>query len=91
MVKEAVPPPAAPHLFDVAEEQDRLCDKDAEIFHHYVAKALFLCKRARPDLQTAVAFLCTRVKSPDTDDYKKLRRMLDYLRDTEGPLPDSGS
>jgi hypothetical protein len=43
---------------------------------------LFLCKRARPDIQTAVAFLTTRVKRPDTDDYKKLTRVIKYLRST---------
>ena len=31
----------------------------------------------------AVAFLCTRVKSPDEDDYKKLTRDVPYLRDTQ--------
>jgi len=31
----------------------------------------------------AVAFLCTRVKSPDEDDYNKLARDLPYLRDTD--------
>ena len=41
---------------------------------------LFLCKRARPDIQTAVAFLTTRVKGPDEDDWKKLRRCIKYLR-----------
>jgi len=30
-----------------------------------------LCKCACPDIQTAVAFLCSRVKCPDVDDYKK--------------------
>ena len=47
-----------------------------------MAKLLFAAKRARPDLQTAIAFLCTRVKSPDLDDWKKLIRVLSYLRDT---------
>jgi len=49
----------------------KLSEKDAQFFHHYMAKLLFLCKRARPDIHTAVAFLSTRVKNPDTDDYKK--------------------
>jgi len=53
------------------------------MFHHNTAKLLFLCKRARPDLQTAVAFLCTRVKMPDVDDYKKLCRVMRYLRATK--------
>ena len=48
-------------------------------FHHNVAKLLFLCKRARPDLQTAVAFLSTWVQRPDRDDYKKLARAMKYL------------
>jgi hypothetical protein len=55
----------------------------AEFFHHMTAKLLFLCKRARPDIQTTVAFLSTRVKGPDTDDYKKLRRVIQYLRGTQ--------
>jgi hypothetical protein len=52
------------------------------LFHHNVAKFLFLCKRARPNTQTAVAFLCTRIKSPNGDDYKKLTRLVRSLRAT---------
>jgi hypothetical protein len=47
-----------------------------------VAKLLFLSKRARPDIQLAVSFLCTRVKKPDMDDYQKLCRVIKYLRNT---------
>jgi hypothetical protein len=47
-----------------------------------VAKTLFICKRARPDLQTAVDFLSRRVKSCDEDDYKKLIWMVYFLRAT---------
>jgi len=47
-----------------------------------VARLLFLSKRARPDLQTAIAFLCTRVQSPDVDDNKKLGRVMRHLRET---------
>ena len=75
--------PASNHLFEVNDEDPVPLDKEkAEMFHHYVAKLLFLCKRARPDIQTAVAFLCTRVKGPDMDDYKKLARVMKYLRGT---------
>jgi hypothetical protein len=74
--------PAANHLFEVKQEPELLCESAADMFHHNVAKLLFLCKRARPDIQTAVAFLCTRVKAPDTDDYKKLARVMRYLRGT---------
>jgi len=47
-----------------------------------VAKLLFLAKHARPDILTAMSFLCTRVKSPDTDDYGKLKCVMRYLRGT---------
>jgi hypothetical protein len=30
----------------------------------------------------AVLFLCTRVKNPDTDEYKKLVHVMRYLRGT---------
>jgi hypothetical protein len=50
------------------------------MFHHHTAKLLFLSKRARPDIQTAVTFLTTRVREPDEDDYKKLARCMKYLR-----------
>jgi hypothetical protein len=35
--------------------------------------------RVRRDIQTAVAFLTTRVKKPDEDDWGKLKRVLKYL------------
>jgi len=47
-----------------------------------VAKGLFACKRARPDLHTAIATLCTRVKSPNQDDWAKLLRLLKYCNGT---------
>ena len=74
--------PAAEHLFKINEAPTYLSDAEAMFFHHNVAKLLFLCKRARPDLQTAVAFLSTRVQRPDRDDYKKLARGMKYLRKT---------
>jgi hypothetical protein len=74
--------PAAEHLFQVNEDAEALSSKDSDLFHSVTAKLLFLGKRARPDVQTPVAFLCTRVMSPDVDDYKKLRRVISYLRET---------
>jgi len=74
--------PATRNLFTVNDEGIKLGKQDADAFHRNVARLLFLSKRARPDIQTAIAFLCTRVKSPDTDDTKKLGHVLRYLRDT---------
>jgi Reverse transcriptase (RNA-dependent DNA polymerase) len=74
--------PAGNHLFTVNKEGTKLGEEESIMFHHNTAKLLFLCKRARPDLQTAVSFLTTRVKEPDIDDYKKLSRVMKYLRGT---------
>jgi hypothetical protein len=75
--------PASNHLFRTNNKDPILLSAEkGEMFHHNVAKLLFLCKRARPDIQLAVAFLTTRVKCPDIDDYKKLARVMRYLRGT---------
>uniref|UniRef100_A0A7S4ALR7 Uncharacterized protein n=1 Tax=Pseudo-nitzschia australis TaxID=44445 RepID=A0A7S4ALR7_9STRA len=66
--------PGQPHLFKVDETNtDKLDTETADLFHHYTAQLLFLSKGAGPNIQTAVAFLCTRVREPDIDDYKKLQ------------------
>jgi hypothetical protein len=82
-VSESAKTPAAPHLFTVREDAKKLSEQQAQKFHNTVAKGLFLCKRARLDLQTTIAFLSTRVKEPDEDDWKKLMRMMRYLNKTK--------
>jgi hypothetical protein len=67
--------PAGEDLF--AEGKGPLLDAErAKIFHTWVAKALFACKRTRPDIHVAVTLLCTRVKSPNESNWKKLLRLL---------------
>ena len=39
-------------------------------------------KRARPDIEPAISFLCTRVSSPNVVDNVKLTRVLRYLQNT---------
>ena len=81
--KKQAKTPAAEHLFKVDENCEQLNRKMSEDFHTFVAKSLFLCKRARPEIQTAVAFLTTRVKGPDRDDWKKLQHLMSYLKYTK--------
>ena len=76
--------PAASHLNEVNDKAEKLSDAKRDTFHHLTAKLLYLSKRARPDLQTAVSFLTTRIVHPDIDDWKKLLRCLKYLRGTRG-------
>ena len=83
MLLKKVSTPAAEHLFTVNPKAEKLAGDKPEVFHTTVAKNLFLTKRARPDLQPTVPFLCTRVQAPDVDDWKKLLRMLKYLQQTK--------
>jgi hypothetical protein len=77
--------PAAGHLFTVRDNKEAraLKGERALVFHHTVAQLLFMLMRARRDIQMAVAFLTTRVKSPDKDDWGKLKRVLKYLNRTK--------
>jgi len=74
--------PAVAKLFDVNQNATPLDKQTSEEFHTLVAKLLYLSKRARPDISTAVAFLTTRVTKPTEQDYAKLRRCIGYLRGT---------
>jgi hypothetical protein len=74
---------AAPeNLFKVDEDCEKLPQSKAVEYHNLVAKMLYATKRARPDTCTAIAFLTTRVRSPDKDDWKKLVHLMRYLRGT---------
>ena len=67
-------------MFAVNKDAIKLGDKTAYLFHHYTAQLLFLSKRATPDLQTAISFLCTQIMAPDIDNYKKLANVMKYLQ-----------
>ena len=51
--------PGNNQLFKVDEESLRLPPKDAELFLCHFMRLLFASKRARPNIQVYVAFLCT--------------------------------
>ena len=74
--------PATRSLFEVNENLTLLDPKKAELFHHIVAKLLFVARRARIDLQLPIAFLCTRVSKSTEEDWEKLRRVLRYTYKT---------
>ena len=47
-----------------------------------MAQLLFTGIRCRKDVQTAISFLTKRARKPDEDNWKKLRRLLGYLKRT---------
>ena len=74
--------PASLFLFQVNPNSSKLSEDRVRAFHTAVAKLLFVTKRERGDIMTAVSFLTTRVKEPDEDDWKKLVRLLRCIKGT---------
>ena len=75
--------PAETHLFKVNTENPKVLDKEKkDLFVHLVMQGLYLSQRGRPDIRTAISFLCGHLTCPDEDDFKKLTRMIRYLRHT---------
>ena len=69
---KTVTTPATKNLFKINPNANKLDQHRAKIFHAFTAKNLFLSQRSRSDIKLTVAFLCTQVKSPNEDDWKKL-------------------
>ena len=67
-------------LFKVYYDSPSLPSNNEELFHRHVTRLLFASKRARPVNQICVAFLFTRAKAPTEQDYKKLGRVINYLK-----------
>ena len=74
--------PAQRHLKEVNPDYKPLSPDKADILHSIVAALLWIMKRSRPDLETAISFLCTRVSKIDKDDWKKLRRVIAFVKAT---------
>jgi hypothetical protein len=71
--------PAIDHLFTVQDEKEATRGGESIGISPHGSTVLFITTRVRCDLQRAVAFLTTRVKSPDEDNWGKLKLVLKYL------------
>jgi hypothetical protein len=71
---------APDNLFIVDEDAEKLSEEGAMAFHNLVAKMLYVSKHARLDVSTAIAFLTTRVRATDVNDWRKLSHLIEYLR-----------
>jgi hypothetical protein len=78
--------PWSKNLFKVDEASNKLPQDQVKIFHTFMMKGMFLCRRARQDLLPGIVFLASRVKDPNKADWKKLQRMLDYLHGTQNDV-----
>ena len=69
--------PAASHLFKIYLKGPQLLGTEQKkVFVHLVMQGLYLSQQGRPDIHTAIAFLCGWLCNPDEDDYKKLTQMI---------------
>lgn len=74
--------PAGEDLFTIDENSKLLDDVGKKQFHSDVARLLYLGKRTRGQILTAVSHLATRVGAPTENDQKKLLRIMGYLKRT---------
>ena len=68
-MKGTAPDPARAKLFTDHEKPPRLETAQANLFHSMTARLMFAAKQAQPDIQVAVAYLCTQVRESTKDDY----------------------
>jgi hypothetical protein len=74
------------NLFKVDPTSKCLETKQAKVFHMIVTKGMFLCKCGCQDIQPAITFMVTRVTEPNEGDWKKLVKMVNYLKATKDDI-----
>ena len=73
-------------LFKVNENSPQLNLQQQKLFHRIVMKGMFLMERGRPDIGPGVSFLSTRVTEPNYVDWKKLTKIISFLKNTKNDL-----
>jgi hypothetical protein len=76
------PTPAGIDLFATRGSDPVLDEEKADLFHSIIMKLQYLAKRVRPDILLPVVFLSSRVTKCTVEDWKKLERIVRYLRGT---------
>ena len=69
-------------LFNINENSILLDTSKQDLFHSRVQSLLYLGKRCKPDILTAVSFLGRRVKKANEEDWNKLGKVIKYIRRT---------
>jgi len=69
-------------LYRVDQSLPLLQENKAEAFHTFVMKGMFIAKRARQDILPAITFLATRVTEPNEGDWRKLTKVMNFLKAT---------
>jgi len=82
--------PAANDLLKIGDSEI-LNFQDKVRFHSETAKLLYLAKRIKPELLLSVSFLASRVQSPTTQDFEKLKRVFQYIHSRPALPPEPGA
>jgi hypothetical protein len=69
-------------LYKVDGDSKHLDPEKKAIFHTFAMKAMFLCKRGRPNVNPGIGFFAGRVKESNEGDWEKLVRVLGFLKGT---------
>ena len=69
-------------LFEFDSKDPLIPQKKQKVFRTVVAKLIFISKRTRADIQPALSYLCTKQDKANSDDWQKLRRLMQYLKST---------
>ena len=69
--------------YHVDTTSSKLDEEKRGVHHTFVMKNMFLVKRGRMDVLPGVTFLSSRVKEPNQGDWKKLVRILGFLKKTK--------
>ena len=83
-MSRGVTSPVTSSLFDVNEGAGKFLEEKSSTFYSTVEKLLWIMKRSRPEIETAISLIYTRVKDPNIHDWGKLRRVLQFLIQTIG-------
>ena len=71
------------NLFKVNENESTLNEEKKKVFHTFVMKGMFACKRGRQDIQPGIAFLSTRTTKSNSGDWNKLLKLMGFLSATQ--------
>ena len=66
-------------LMTVNEDSERLDKHRSNVFHSVTQKLLFIKKREIPDLEILLSFLTMRVRKSTVEEWKKLKRGLQFI------------
>ena len=64
----------------VDDKKPHLDQKRKDTLHSVTDKCLYITKKGRPDFDPTVVLLCTKVPKINEDDWKKLERLLIFLK-----------